>query len=192
MAERMPVAYPNLETSQINFSLPLRLAHKRSTSSMSTRSPTGNLLEVPCLTRSRAASAPVSPAYTSGPVSTHPSGSDSIHSPTFLNQVNSSNLRPRVVSYSSINRRPPPRLQLHDQSRLRADSTSTTSSLEASLAELEQLIEVLSTPIPLEEGFFSVQSEAVTRMRVECSEGIHVGSNTAKQLTANEPGPRWI
>ncbi|KDN48560.1 hypothetical protein RSAG8_02547, partial [Rhizoctonia solani AG-8 WAC10335] len=29
MAERMPLAYPNLGTSQINFSLPLRLAHHR-------------------------------------------------------------------------------------------------------------------------------------------------------------------
>ncbi|KAJ1307936.1 hypothetical protein OPQ81_002013 [Rhizoctonia solani] len=193
MAERVPVAYPNLETSQINFSLPLRLAQKRSMSSLSIRSPTGNLLEVPCLTRSRAASAPVSPAYTSGPIPIHPSGSDSIHSLTFLIQDNSSNTRPRAISHSSVNRRLPPRLQLQDRSRLRADSISTTtSSLEASLAELEELIEVLSTPLPVDDGFFSAQSRPEAEEKFEHSNVICAISTRTKQVAHDEPGPKWI
>ncbi|KAF8753523.1 hypothetical protein RHS01_06924 [Rhizoctonia solani] len=104
--------------------------------------------------RCRAASAPVSPVYTSGTTPTHPSGSDSIRSPTFSVPT------PRSRTVSSINRQPPPRLQLEDQSWFRTNSLSstTTSSLEASLAELQELIEVLSTPIPFDEEFFTAQT----------------------------------
>ncbi|CAE6340870.1 unnamed protein product [Rhizoctonia solani] len=190
MAERVPVAYPNLGTSQINFSLPLRLAHKRSMSSLSVRSPTRNQLEVPSSTRSRVASAPVSPAYTSGTTPAHPSGSDSTRSSTFPIL----NLQTRDIS-SSINRQAPPRLQLEDYSRFRTNSLSsaTTSSLEASLAELEELIEVLSTPIPLDEGFFISQCDSESGTPFDYPKEIPVISDHVKVLGQRyEAGPRWI
>ncbi|KAG8730129.1 hypothetical protein FRC11_007395 [Ceratobasidium sp. 423] len=195
MAARMPVAYPSLGTSQINFSLPLRLAHKRSASSLSAHSSTGNLLEVSRLTRYRAASAPVSPADISSSTLIHSFGSDPTRSPTFLTQDNSFTQRPRADSYSSINRRPPPRLQLHDQPRLRKDSTSTTaSSLEASLAELEELIEELSTPLQFDEGFFGTGNE--TKPATKAERAIRIAPNSAnyfarraqKNINNGKPG----
>ncbi|CEL55774.1 hypothetical protein RSOLAG1IB_01786 [Rhizoctonia solani AG-1 IB] len=190
MAERAPVAYPNPGTSQINFSLPLRLAHKRPMSLLSIRSPTRNQLEVPCSTRSRVVSAPASPAYRSGTTSIHPSGSDSIRLPVFPIL----NLRPRTVC-SSRKRHTPPQLQLDDQWRFRTDSFSstTTSSLEASLAELEELIEVLSTPTSVEEGLFVVQSDSKSGTKFEHPKDVTIMPGNETELVQRyEPGPRWI
>ncbi|KEP50207.1 hypothetical protein V565_084580 [Rhizoctonia solani 123E] len=188
MAERMPLAYPNLETSQINFSLPLRLAHKRSMSLLPVHSSTQHTLGVSS-TRPRAASAPVGLAYASNPTFVQPPGSDSTPSPTFLDRDRSSNLQPRAASYSPTNRRTPPRLQLKDKTRLRASSVSTTtSSLEATLAELEELIEVLSTPIPLDAEFFSAQTKTGTEAEIEYSKVTCVAPISAH----DEPSPEWI
>ncbi|KAF8673963.1 hypothetical protein RHS04_07319 [Rhizoctonia solani] len=158
-------------------------------SSLPIHSSTRNQLEVPCSMRCRAASAPVSPVYTSGTTPTHPSGSDSIRSPTFSVPT------PRSRTVSSINRQPPPRLQLEDQSWFRTNSLSstTTSSLEASLAELQELIEVLSTPIPFDEEFFTAQNDSETGTKFEQSKYIPTTPNRARVLVSQyEPGPRWI
>ncbi|KAL5634581.1 hypothetical protein ACGC1H_002581 [Rhizoctonia solani] len=187
MAERMPLAYPNFETSQINFSLPLRLAHKRSMSILPVHSSTQNPLEVSS-TRPRAASAPVGLAYASNPASAHPSGSDSTpsRSPTFLDR---DNLRPRAALYSPTHRRVPPRLQLKGNTRLRASSVSTTtSSLEASLAELEELIEVLSTPIPLDAEFFSAQTKTETEAEINNSKATGVVPISAHEMSPAQDG----
>lgn len=183
MSERIPAAYPNMGTNQINFSLPLRLAHHRSMSSLSGRSYSStkdapDRLDVPHSARSGIVSAPTSPACASVPSSHN-------HPPTLHPNGHSSN--------PSFIRRPRPQLHLDDHTRLRAASTSSTSSsLEASLAELEELIEVLSTPAPYVESFFENDPKGEVE---SSSEARPVGS--PRTVPANirrcaQDGPRWI
>jgi hypothetical protein len=180
MSERMPLAYPNIGSNHINFSLPLRLAHCRSMSSLSESSRSSqdatNLLEPPSSVCCPAASAPTSPAFVSG------SGSQSY----------SSNLDPRgYPSGPSQNHRLPPPLDLNDQPRLRADSTSTESSLEASLVELEELIEVLGTPSPYTEKFFETKPETELGLQTTKPAGSpRVAPESVRRYTRF--GPRWI
>ncbi|KAB5594000.1 hypothetical protein CTheo_2601 [Ceratobasidium theobromae] len=171
MAERMPLAYPNVGSNQINFSLPLRLAHHRSTSSLSS-CPQLVLATPSQSARGRSASVPNIHTLEAGPLecsSSKPNTNDS-------------------HSRSSPNRQVPPQLHINDRPRVRTDSASTASSLEASLVELEELIEVLGTPAPYIEAFSITKPEPESdRMPAEL---LWVDPGSPRRFI--QPGPTWI
>lgn len=134
MPARAPLDYPGSGEYTINFSLPLRLSHCRSVSMSShIRSSSASQIperdvEPPSLSRTR----------------TIPRG----HTTSLLL---SPPIRPPNLRPSSDSRIPRPS-DLRVTPRERTSSSSTDSSsdsvLEASLMELEELIDVLGTPMP--------------------------------------------
>jgi hypothetical protein len=143
MPERAPYVGPH----QMNFSLPRRLAHQRSVSSLST-----------CSNSSRKALVPPPRSRIPIPILNLPTSASSAR-PSMPNQAIPPSPSPSELLVSLQNSYS--RFSLPQEvPRLRADSTSTVSTLEGSLLELEELIQVMGTPLPLQLEFNLPEKEA--------------------------------
>lgn len=179
MSQRAPLDYPCSGVHTLNFSLPLRLSHCRSASisshvrSSSYSQPAARAVEPLSLVRSHSVPRGTGTALPPPPA---------IRPPVVRSSPSS-----KIPRFSGL------RAAQREETRSRTNSSSTNSSsadstLEASLTELEELIEALGTPVPI---CMESEIEGLTVPRARSKPlGKHTMSGQARRSA--QSGPRWI